>query len=227
MRVLLTHHFPLKQSEAGWAVWNWAAALAAGGDEVRLLVVDRRHHFGEPLVIERVVCGDDPNADLTFGLPRFSGPDDADDGPLFSSLSMIQLAQYRQCLRRRLDAQISQFDPHVIHAQHVWVLGQLALESGVPYMLTAWGPELVDYRTDERYRALAEQAAENACRILAADPMAKRQMDVAFETVADRTVLMPEELRLVQPTATDAARAAAGRKLHALYCETLDERFGF
>ncbi|MEX0977449.1 MAG: glycosyltransferase [Pirellulales bacterium] len=226
MRVLLTHHFPLKQSESGWLVWHWAWALAAAGDEVRLLIVDHQHQFGEPLGIERVVCGDDPNADLTFPLPRFSTATEGDHCPVFSSLSNEQLGQYRECLRRRLDAQILQFDPHVIHAQHVWVLGQLALETGVPYLLNAWGPELVDCRFEARYRTLAEQAAENASRILAVDDAAQREVAALFESASDLTTELPPPLRLCGPKASEAARIAAGRQLHSLYQAVLDARFG-
>jgi Glycosyl transferase 4-like domain len=226
MRVLLTHHFPLRQSETGWLVWHWAGALAAVGDQVRLLVVDEQHRFGEPFVIERVVCGDDPNADLTFPLPRFSTPSAVDDRPVFSDLSSAQLAQYRECIRRRLDRQILQFDPHVIHAQHVWVLGQLALETGVPYVLNAWEAELVDCQSDERYRALAEQAADNAGRILAPDDATKRKIATLFGSAADHTQRMRDELRLFGPNVAEEARAAAGHLLHALYQETLDRRFG-
>lgn len=226
MRVLLTHHFPLTQSEAGALVWRWAEALHSAGDEVRLLVVDDEHRFGEPLAVERVVCGDDPNADLTFRLPRFSTDLDVNGRPLFSSLSRLQLAQYRECLRRRLDAEIARFDPHVIHAQHIWVLGQLALESGVPYVLSAWPAELVDCRSDERYRALAEQAADNAGRILAADEATLRGVVEAFESAADRAALMPGELRLQGPSVSADARAAAAARLRALYQAVLDERYG-
>jgi Glycosyl transferase 4-like domain len=226
MRILLAHHFPLGQSETGRLVWHWASALAAAGDQVRLLVVDDEHRFGEPLAIERVVCGDDPNADLVFKLPRFSQPEDNGERPVFSSLSDAQLAQYRERLRRRLDAQVMQFDPHVIHAQHVWVLGQLALETGVPYVLSAWGPELVDCQADARFRALAEQAAENAGRIVAADETTKRQVELLFDRAGERTVVMPDALRLNDARDSDAGRAAAAHRLHALYQAVLDERFG-
>ncbi len=190
-----------------------------------MLVVDEEHRFGEALTIERVVCGHDPNADLTFKLPRFSAPGD-DQGLVFSSLSNAQLAQYRERLRRRLDMQILRFDPHLIHAQHVWLLGQLAMESGVPYVLSAWGPELVDRQSDVRYAALAAQAAENAGRILAADLATKRRIASLFPVAAKRTVLMPDALRLCGTSVSDTARTAAANALATLYRAVLNERCG-
>jgi hypothetical protein len=209
----------------GRLVSHWAQALAATGDEVRLLVVDEEHRFGESLAVSRVVCGDDPNADLPFALPRFHASPEANEHPVFASLSNPQLAQYRERLRRRLDALVMHFDPHVIHVQHVWVIGQLALETGVPYVLSAWGPELVDSQSDERYRVLAEQAAENASRIVAADEATKQRVEALFDRAADRTIVMPDELRLGE--AGDAAASeAAARRLRELYQTVLDERFG-
>jgi Glycosyl transferase 4-like domain len=226
MRVLLTHHFPLSQPETGPLVQRWATALESAGHEVRLLVVDDQHRFGETLTIERVVCGSDPNADLTFPLPRFSTPMDEQGGMAFSALSDVQLAKYRERLRRRLDAQILRFDPHLIHTQHVWLLGQLALETGVPYVMSAWGPELVDSQTDARFGTLAEQAAENAGRILAVDEATKQRVDSLFPAAAERTLLMPEALRLSGPSDSDDARATAAGALAKLYRTVLDERFG-
>ncbi len=226
MRILLTHHSPLRQSPTGWLVWQWALALVARGDEVRLLVADDEYRFGEPLVVERVVCGDDPNADLLFGLPRFSTQTDAGDRPPFSGLSDAELALYRDHLRWRLDNQILQFDPHVIHVQHVWILGQLALESGVPYVVNAWDAELVDYEQDQRYRPLADQAAENASRILVADEATRRRVEALFESAAERTLLMPREWNQRDPDASNEDLAAAAAGLHDLYEAVLAERFG-
>ncbi|REK19193.1 MAG: hypothetical protein DWQ37_02020 [Planctomycetota bacterium] len=225
MRILLTHHFPLQQSPAGWLVWQWALALQAAGDEVRVLVADDAHRFGEPLQVDRVVCGTDPNADLRFDLPRFSTDAEA-SGTTFASLSGGELADYRERLRRRLDAIILRFDPHVIHAQHVWLLGQLALESGAPYVLSAWHPELDDSRASDLLASLAEQAAENASRILVPDESTRQRVEERFPTVHERTVVMPPELVLSEPDASDESRQAAAVPLRSIYEAVLMERFG-
>jgi hypothetical protein len=207
-------------------VWQWAQGLAAAGDEVHLLVADVEHRFGEPLEVERVVCGADPNADLKFNLPRFGSEEPAAGRPTFAELADGDLARYRDCLRRRLDQEILRFDPHVIHAQHLWILGQLALESGVPYVLNAWGDELAECQQDARYRPLAEQAAENASRILVATPATQQRVESLFELTADRTLLMPSEWLLDGPAGDDVARGVAGTQLHGLYQTVLTERFG-
>ncbi len=225
MRILLTHHAPLQQSPAGKLVSQWASALQALGNDVRLLVADNQHRFGEFLPTERVVCGSDPNADLLFGLPRFTDEDGSSGRPTFAELSDAQLVRYRDCLRRRLDNQIMHFDPHVIHVQHIWILGQLALESGVPYVLNAWNAELNDFELDPRYQPLAEQAAENASRILVGDEATRLRVKTRFETAADRIVVLsvpgPFEQGLDYVSPVDI-----GDQLQNLYQTLLTERFG-
>ncbi len=222
MRILLTHHFPLSETPAGRLVEAWAAALRALGHETRTLVVDTRRDPPTPWV-DAVVCrAGEATADLPFDLPRFAVDASADTGPAFHELSDEQLTHYRDKQRRRLDALIDRFDPHVIHGQHVWVQGQLALESGVPYVINAWGQELDDYVLDERYSRLADQAAANAGRILVPDASTKARVMAMFEIEPERVLVMSDALRMEH--AHDAPAAAA--ELVRLYQTLIDERYG-
>jgi hypothetical protein len=232
MRILFMHHFPLRHSEAGPWVQRWHLALAAAGHESRCLVVDNDEskESGEgksdALDSVRITCRPgDPAADLPFEMPRFSATPQAAPALTFAAVSDQQLAQYRERTRRRLDALIETFNPHVIHAQHIWVQGQLALETGVPYVLNAWGPELIDYSSDERYRRLADQAAENAGRILVPHATLLQQVVSMFDAVAERVQIMSEGLHLAE-SASAAAQAQAAAELLALYQAVLAERFG-
>jgi hypothetical protein len=232
MRILFMHHFPLRHSPAGPWVQRWHLALAAAGHESRGLVVDSDANKGsgeskgDVLDSVRITCRPgDPAADLPFEMPCFSASPSVTTCLTFAALSDRQLAQYRERTRRRLDALIDTFDPHVIHAQHIWVQGQLALETGVPYLLNAWGPELIDYSSDERYRRLADQAAENAGRILVPHATLLEQVVTMFDAVAERAQVMPAGLHLSESaSATEQVQAAA--ELLALYQNVLAERFG-
>jgi hypothetical protein len=227
MRILFMHHFPLGLGEAGQLVRQWALALEAAGHETRLLIVDDQRTGNEPFAIDRIVCRDgDPAADLPFELPRFGTPQGDRQQSAFGTLTDRQLAQYRDQVRRRLDAQIDRFDPHIIHAQHIWVQTQLALETGVPYVVNAWGPELIDYQRDERYRSLADQAAENAGRILVPHESLLRRVAETFSIAAERMLVMSGELNLGDAPASSAELAAASDRLLAVYQAVLDERFG-
>lgn len=225
MRILFLHHFPLQHSPVGRLVEHWVHALAVAGHEPRLLVMDENRGGGADAVA-RVVCRQgDPTADLPFEIPYFSSEALAGKTS-FAALADRQLADYRDELRRHLDREIDRFDPQVIHAQHIWVQGQLALESGVPYLLNAWGPELIERAADPRYRALADQAAENAGRILVPDEALLREVTETFEAVDERTLIMPTELHLRGSSPSAAAQATASDGLLRLYQDVLRERFG-
>jgi hypothetical protein len=213
MRILLTHHFPVALGNVGRYVADLAQALQAGGHEVRMIAVGD----GTPLttVALRIVSclQQDSQSYLPFDVPWFGIEP---EGPrTFEQLTSDELATYRNVLRRDLDAEVEAFDPQIIHAQHVWLWGQLALESGVPYVLSAWGPELVARARDDRYRPFADQAAENAGRIFVPDEHVRREVLNSFDDVAERTVLLP-----------DSVDADVITALAAHYQTVLDDRFG-
>jgi hypothetical protein len=179
------------------------------------------------LVVDRVVCNrDDPRADLPFDLPGFSTAAAVPRGRAFHDLSVAQLAAYREHLRRHLDALVDEFDPHVIHGQHIWVQGQLTVETGVPYVLNAWGAELVDYHLDPRYQALADQAATNAGRILTPDQATLGRVEEMFELEPGRTAVISEELSMRGPADSTALQARAADALVRLYQALVDQRAG-
>jgi hypothetical protein len=212
MRLLLTQHTPILSESQGRYAEDLAAALRAAGHDARVLLADVAAAQDEPLV-RRVRCGSAAGAEVPFGPPDFK-PADA-ESPAFEAISEDQLTLYRDALRRALDAEVAAFDPHVIHCQHVWVQAQLSLETGVPYVITAWGPELDACQADERYCWIAEQAAENASRIFAADEPLRQRVLGAFEGIRKRTLLTPA----IQDPATAVA------ELIPLYEDVLRNRF--
>jgi hypothetical protein len=213
MRILITHHFPLGGSATGRLTRELAVALGGAGHEVHLLVVADVHAPADDgLVAERVTCGPgNPAADLDFDVPWFDS--EAAGRQTFDLLSEEQLAAYREALRQKLDREVDRFDPHIIHVEHLWLLGQLALETGVPYVVSAWGPELASCAALPRLRGLAQQAAENAGRILVPDAALAKAVRGMFEVGAERLLVLPADSRSPEPYAQ-------------LYRTVLEERFG-
>ena len=167
MRILLANHVPFDDPEAGPQTRELADRWREAGDRPRCLIVDRHEGEHDRLDVRRVLCRrDDPRAELPFDVPCLTNQ--ASTRLTFGDLTDRQLACYREALRRSLDAEIAHFNPHLIHVQHIWLLGHLALEAGVPYLLAAHGPELAAYRADARFRRFADEAAENAGRIVVA-----------------------------------------------------------
>lgn len=195
MRVLLTNHFPFHGSGTGTYTLDLAQGLIRAGHEVHAVIVDRVPTGDEPFPVRRLVCNAaDPSADLPFDFPCFTSHPASRQ--TFYELSDADLARYREANRQLIDQAVHAFDPQIIHCQHIWMQGHLALETGVPYVLSAQGTDLMGYRRDARFHAIAQQATENASRILAASDFIGREVIETFEGVADRveTVLSAVEL---------------------------------
>jgi hypothetical protein len=227
MRILFMHHGPLDASRQGSLVRGWAESLAAAGHEARVLLVDHRRDARESFATRSVVChADDPTADLKFGVPSFRREARPPASIPFRSLSNDQLRAYRDQMRRYLDTEVDQFDPHVVHAQHVWIGAQLALETGVPYVASGWHAELEEYGIDDRFRHWAEQAAENAARILAEDEALSQALAMTFELPTERLLVTTPEMLASDKTASQTARTVAAQQLAEIYQTVLDDRFG-
>lgn len=212
LRILLTHHFPLDWPVSGPNVQQLASQLRSRGHVVRILVVDRGLPDDDHAAVRHIVCNPAwEAADLKFPLPTFDADAGLPDTISFAALDDSELVSYRDVLREVLDDEVASFNPHIVHAQHVWIYGHLALEAGVPYVLTAWGPELRLQAADARYRRYASEAAENAGRILAADESVQDLLHQNFGELDHRVVLLGEY---------------QSRPMEQLYEEVLQARFG-
>lgn len=79
------------------------------------------------------------------------------------------MAELRESRRRALDQAVAQFNPHLIHAEGLTFWGQLACETGVPYVVTLVADDL-DHADGSRLKELAEQGAQNARCVLVPAP---------------------------------------------------------
>ena len=227
MRILFLHHFPLDESPASQLIQSWTSALRAAGHEVHVLIVDEQLPPGSDSSVRRILCSPSlAQAELPFELPRFDRSPGGPAGQSFASMTDPQLIAYRDALRRHLDTEVEAFDPHIIHAQHLWIWGQLALETGVPYVLNAWEPELLEYARDDRYRRWVDQAVENASWILAPDPELRQKVADAFESVDEHTLAMAPQLLPLDAGASASDPKGASERLIALYEAARRQRFG-
>jgi hypothetical protein len=221
MRVLLANHLPLEEHEAGSDMFGLALGLQAAGHAVRAVDVGPSSAVIQRVPTRRVVCrSGDPHADLPFDAPRLSAT--AEVKTQFRDLSDEQLANYRHTLRKALDFEIAEFDPQIIHCEHIWLFGHLALESGVPYVLTAHGEELIGAAQQERYQRLAAEAAENAGRVIAATAEIADDVRRNFGELEGRITVIPGLSR----RGPQGIASATVTGLVELYGEVLDERLG-
>jgi len=136
-----------------------------------------------------VVCNPNhPDADLPFPLPSFTSIPESHFS--FSDMTDEQIADYRGVLRQAFNEEVDEFDPHVIHVQHAWLMANLALETGVPYVLSVHEANLSAYGNDERFREWTEQALENAGRIVVGSQYLAERVHRGFGIDPDRVTLV-------------------------------------
>ncbi len=217
MRVLFTGHHTLDAWPQGWWLRDLGRALTWAGHEVRGLVTAGHVGGNDPFSVARVVCrAGDAAADLDFAPPCFAS--EGGSSQTFESLSDEQITRYRDAWRLRLDREVDDFNPHVIHAGHLWWDAQLALETGVPYVVSAWTAELTACADRPRARALAQQAAENASRIFVPHRALEDAVQKAFGIAPDHIAMLPP--------AVDCRRRWTGSRASHIQRKQLLERFG-
>ncbi len=213
-RILLTAHAPLEELSAGHYTRELMSALQRAGHQVRVLTVDRASHDDSPQV-RRIICHPQrSDAQLSFELPRFVTQEGA---TTFTGLNDQRLVEYLEVLRQTLDDEVEHFDPHLIHAQHLWLFAHLALEAGVPYVATVWREELLSLRHDGRCRRMVQEAAENAGRLLVSDAAVQATAQATLSDLGDERF---------NRTPTDPLDGAAVEQLDDIYRDVLEARFG-
>lgn len=203
MRVLLTSHLPLRRGSAGKELDRLRKCLSVGHEVRTVMCVPSAD---VPDGVRGVVCSvDDPAADLPFDLPVLDG--DPAARPHFSALSHAQFAAYREAFRAAIDAEIESFDPQIVHVQHLWIDGHLILESGAPYVATAYASELAAAKADRRFVRYVQETAENAGRIQVGDAHTQWQLAQRFDLPTDRFIrpdLSVGALTMVYQSVNDA-----------------------
>lgn len=90
---------------------------------------------------------------------------------------------FRTLMRRRLDIEIIDFDPQVIHVHGLGVLGHLALESGAPYVVSAFAEELSLVQAESTECQHAQEAIENAGCVIVDGDETRRAIEDLFGEV--------------------------------------------
>ena len=108
----------------------------------------------------------------------------------FFDLSEEQLDSYLSTFEKAIDKAVSDFKPDIIHAQHIWLLAWLAKKTGLPYVATAHGTDLMGYQKSSRFRSYADEAAMGAKRIITISNDNDALVRELFPGCADRTVFM-------------------------------------
>lgn len=166
----MPNHFPLQGSGSGIYALNVAQQLVQMGHEVLVIVPEHQAiPAGEyPFPVETIIFDNGLNSDeaqVGFNFPTFTTHPRSVQ--TFYDLSDAQMADYVDVWRNHIGRAVASFKPDIIHAHHVWVTSHIAAETGLPYVISVHGTDLMGFRNGPRYRDLALTAAEKAYRLIA------------------------------------------------------------
>ena len=168
MKVMMINHFPISGSGSGTYTRNIAVHLMKKDHEVCVVMPENTLQYsGVPGAAMYPVffSFDEPiRGALPFNFPCFTTHPRSTTS--FFDLDDEQIDAYLSAFEQVISKAIAEFKPDIIHAQHIWLLAWLARKSGVPYVVTAHGTDLMGFQKSTRFRHWATEAAQGAKRII-------------------------------------------------------------
>ena len=192
MRIMLINHFPLAGSGSGTYTHNIATHLVKKGHEVCIVMPENTTHYSgcDGVAIYPVFFTNEehiPNA-LPFNFPCFTSH--MSSRMSFFSLTDTQIEEYLSVFEKTIEEALLDFKPDIIHSQHIWLLSWLASKTGIPYIITSHGTDLMGYQKSNRFRQWADEAAAHAEHIITISRDNDRLVRDFFPANADKLILM-------------------------------------
>lgn len=190
MRILLINHFPLQGSGSGVYVANIAKSLIKKGHEACIISPENTSHFSDlkgiklhPVFFkhkEEI----DGQLDFNFGCidphPRSS--------LLFGDMTDLQLQQYKDAFRKAIEEEMLEFKPDVIHAQHIWIISNIALDYNIPVVVTCHGSDIMGYEAWPKFHKIMYEVADKCKRIIAISNNSKEVITNIFKENKEKVV---------------------------------------
>ncbi|WP_160197902.1 glycosyltransferase family 4 protein [Senegalia massiliensis] len=166
MKILLINHFPLEGSGSGVYTRNLAIELTKRGNEVRVIFPENEKPR-EEIFEQRPIYFKGVNStdwDLDYDFPCFTSHPRSMN--TYYDLNNEQMKDYIDVFLKRVKEEVDDFNPDIIHAQHLWIAPFAASKTKVPYIVTAHGTDLKGFKKDSRYHKYALEGARNASKII-------------------------------------------------------------
>jgi len=192
MKVLMINHFPLDGSGSGTYTRNIAVHLQKKGHDVCVVMPENTKDFAAipnvsliPVYFQHTEVIEGM---LPFNFPCFTTHPRS--VMTFADLDDEQLDMYLSAFENAINRAIKDFKPDIIHGQHIWLLSWLAIKTGIPYVVTAHGTDLMGYKQWERFRNYAKETAEGAKKIITISNDNNELVSELFPNCADKAVFM-------------------------------------
>jgi len=215
MKVLMPNHFPLQGSGSGIYTTNVAQELVKAGHEVLVIVPEHQVVEGYPFPVKTIVFsnGKNENPQLDFDFPCFTTHPRSTT--TFYELSDAQIQAYVQAWQQTIYEAVTEFRPDVIHAHHVWITPYVAYGTGLPYVISCHGTDLIGFKKGARYREMALTAADNTYGIIAISRQVKASAMETYHLPDERIHLIwngfdPERFKVLPEVTKEAVLAEFG-----------------
>ncbi len=190
MKVLLINHFPLQGSGSGVYVANIAKSLKKRGHETCIITPENTSHFSDlkdiklhPVFFkfqEKIEGQQSFNFGCIDPHPRSS--------LLFGNMTDLQLKQYEEAFRKAIEEEILEFKPDVIHAQHIWIISNVALDYNIPVVVTCHGSDIMGYEIWPKFHKIMYKVVDKCKKIIAISNNSKDIINNIFKENKEKVV---------------------------------------
>lgn len=187
MRILLINHFPLEGSGSGIYTQNVADVLLKLGHEVVVIAPDHKQVTNKDFLVRSIIFsnGVNKNFHLPFNFPCFTTHPFSNT--TFYELTDTQISDYTNTLLDFIYKAKEDFNPDIIHAQHLWISSYCAKKTGIPFCTTCHGTDLIGFRKGKRYRNMTIDAVKSASFIIAISNQVKKDILNLFD-ISDKKI---------------------------------------
>lgn len=192
MKILLINHFPLVGSGSGIYVMNIAKSLERKGHQVCIIMPENTTKIMKiknvkihPVFFKKkeVIQGQ-----LDFNFPCMDPHPRSDF--LFNNMSKLQIDQYEKAFRQAIEEEIKEFEPEVIHTQHIWIISGLLKDYNIPYVITSHGAEFITYKRTDIFNYCGINATKGCEKIIAISEDNKREIMEKFPEEKDKIIFI-------------------------------------
>ncbi len=190
MKILMPNHFPLQGSGSGIYTLNVASELVKAGHEVMVITPDHQPVANSSFPVQTIIFnnGSNNNAEVDFNFPCFTTHPRSN--VTFYELTDAQIQAYLDIWRWHINEAVASFRPDVIHAHHVWITPYVAAETGLPYVISCHGTDLMGYEKGPRYRQFALTAAQKAEAIIAISHQVQKDLIATYKVSRNKAPLI-------------------------------------
>lgn len=187
MRVLIINHFPLEGSGSGIYTQNVADVLLKLGHEIMVIAPDHKQVTNKDFLVRPIIFsnGVNKNFHLPFNFPCFTTHPFSNT--TFYELTDTQISDYTNTFLDFIYKAKEDFNPDIIHAQHLWISSYCAKKTGIPFCTTCHGTDLIGFRKGKRYRNMTIDAVKSASFIIAISNQVKKDILNLFD-ISDKKI---------------------------------------